>query len=66
VRGFALLALDCELRPQPLKRRLKHCLSQNLLTFRTWVQRFVVGHFGEDAANLGEQKLVVRGVSVFD
>ena len=42
------------------KSRLKARLSQNLLTFWTEAQRFVVGHFGEKAVNLGEQTFVVR------
>jgi hypothetical protein len=44
------------------KSRLKARLSQNLMTFYTSVQRFVVGQFGEKAENLGERKLVVRWV----
>jgi hypothetical protein len=42
------------------KSGLKARLSQNLMTFLVSVQRFVVGHFGEKAVNLGERKLVVR------
>ena len=30
------------------------------MTFWVWVQRFIVGHFGEKAVNFGERKLVVR------
>ena len=30
------------------------------MTFWVRVQRFVVGHFGQKAVNLGEQKFVVR------
>ncbi len=46
------------------KSRLKPRLSQNLLTFWVSVQRFVVGHFGEKAVNLGERRFVVKGVLV--
>jgi hypothetical protein len=41
------------------KSGLKARLSQNLMTFLASVQRFVVGHFGKKAVNLGQLKLVV-------
>lgn len=46
------------------KSGLKARLSQNLLTFWAWVQRFVIGDFGAKAVNLGEADLVVKGVLV--
>jgi hypothetical protein len=46
------------------KSGLKACLSQNLLTFWSSVQRLVAGHFGEKAVNLGEQKFVMEFVLV--